>query len=86
MKTGFAFLNKIGDFVTGRDEEKQETDYFHAVKELTILMSSLSVPTEFSIPFIKKLLDRRLQAFEILKNILYTKQDLELRQRLTNPK
>lgn len=59
LKEGFAFLKGIGNLVKGKDTEKEDDDSFQSIQEMTTLMSNLSVPTEFSLPIIKKLLEGR---------------------------
>lgn len=88
LKGGFAFIKGIGEFVVGKKAEKEEDDYdtFQSIQEITTLMSNLAVPTEFSLALLKRLLEGREEAFELLKDVLYTKQDLQLRQKLLEPK
>lgn len=84
---GFAmFARGINNLVTGKKEEL-EADPFQPTQEIATLLSSLSVATEFSLPLVRKMLNGQSgPAFEFLKESLYSKQDIQLRQKLTDPK
>jgi hypothetical protein len=64
-----------------------EADPFQPTQETATLLSSLSVSTEFSLPLVRKMLNGQTgPAFEFLRESLYSKQDIQIRQKLVDPK